>query len=414
MNIDISKYVELLKSYMSLLVPALIALLGIVFLVPTHLMSSNLRSTMEKESVSLGKRVKSLIGGAVPSSQWEVERAYQQQHSEDANAIYHLARETTLRRLLSYTIFPKPKDNSVMIFPDFGHKYCASIRKLINSVHGGSCPSRSELQSATQSWGPRSYRDRGSASNVRDKIEDSLCRAKAEEHCVYADAAYLSGYGFWQEYDHSEIGSTDDAIRACWYSQLAYWVIEDIFATVEVMNKGSETVLTSAVKRLGSVSFVRSGINWKYPVPTKKTTKSDLKSMPRYVVSSKDMLVRSYTKRVCNDVYDVVHFKVAVVLNSESVLEFMKELCSSKSHEFAGWDGNGPVEHFEHNQITVLEYKLAPVDSLANEHKLYRYGEDAVVELELTCEYLLDKVAYDSVKPNAVKAEVSKKKSSGK
>jgi len=429
MNIDISKYIEFLKSYMSLLVPGVIALFGVGFFVPTHFMSSKLQSTIKKESISQGTTVRSLESSTVSSVQWYVERVYQENHGNDANMIERLARQTTMRLLLSYDVFPEPKEESVMIVPSFGIQFCSGIREMLSGVHGGRCPSQEEINNATKNLSTPYRRGigargvMGSVSKVRGTIEEGLCMEKAQVCRVYANPAYLSGYNFWQNYDYSEADSGKEAIRVCWYSQLAYWVIDDVLQTIGELNKDSQTVLMSPVKRLASVSFSRMGINWKIsnPVPVRRSsTKKSYADKASYVLSAKDMLVRSFTKRVSNDLHDVVHFKTTVVLSADSVLAFMKELCSSKSHTFRGWDGSGPVEDFEHNQITILECKTSPVDRLASEHKWYRYGEDAVVELELTCEYLLDKVAYDSVKPSAVKTEVSQKieaatkKSSGK
>jgi len=38
-------------------------------------------------------------------------------------------------------------------------------------------------------------------------------------------------------------------------------------------------------------------------------------------------------------------------------------------------------------------------------HDRYRYGQNAVVELEFTCEYIFNKKAYDAVKPKEVKVQ---------
>ena len=83
------------------------------------------------------------------------------------------------------------------------------------------------------------------------------------------------------------------------------------------------------------------------------------------------------------------------------------------------------------NQITVLESTVRAVDaasasqgdlmggqyqygyvgglgmgmdpSIGVSHQLYRYGPDAVVELDLVCEYLFDRPGYESLLPDAVK-----------
>jgi hypothetical protein len=72
-----------------------------------------------------------------------------------------------------------------------------------------------------------------------------------------------------------------------------------------------------------------------------------------------------------------------------------------------------PQQTFKHNQITILDCEIVPVetDTTASRHKLYRYGEDSIVQLNLTCEYLFYKKAYDEVKPQPVKDEIAGKDS---
>jgi hypothetical protein len=51
-----------------------------------------------------------------------------------------------------------------------------------------------------------------------------------------------------------------------------------------------------------------------------------------------------------------------------------------------------------------LESNIKPIDQKDEIHNLYRYGDDdAVVELDLACEYIFDKKGYDEIKPEQVK-----------
>ena len=68
------------------------------------------------------------------------------------------------------------------------------------------------------------------------------------------------------------------------------------------------------------------------------------------------------------------------------------------------------MKTFRHNQITILQSDIRPVVFTNEEHKLYRYGDDAVVQLDLICEYIFDKGGYDAIKPKWVKQEDSGKK----
>ena len=40
-------------------------------------------------------------------------------------------------------------------------------------------------------------------------------------------------------------------------------------------------------------------------------------------------------------------------------------------------------------------------------HQLYRYGQDAVVELNLICEYLFEKAGYEAIVPDAIKKSLA-------
>jgi hypothetical protein len=119
--------------------------------------------------------------------------------------------------------------------------------------------------------------------------------------------------------------------------------------------------------------------------------------------SSETGIPKSCTGRICNENFDVVHFKVSVILDTKAVADFIKELCSAKNHTFTGYWNKQPPQNFKHNQITVINYYSSPVNHEEPQHMLYRYGEDAVVQLDLTCEYLFVKEGYDPIKPESVK-----------
>ena len=122
--------------------------------------------------------------------------------------------------------------------------------------------------------------------------------------------------------------------------------------------------------------------------------------------SKKDGLSESCTGRLSNDSMDIMHFNVAVVLNSGSVLPFIKELCSGKQHKFKGFFDELPAaEVFTHNQISVLETDFRAVDKSDPENEFYRYGDGSVVELDLICEYVFNKKAYSSIRPADVDAK---------
>lgn len=392
---DVVRKLGFLRNYSSLLVPVVIVLVAVLLFVPTQLMSSRLRDRMEDESVSVARKIRSLSGSATVRDQWQVEREYQQAYRADANEIALLAKQSSQRELLSYKIFPKPKDISTLIFKEFGREFRSSINQLIFRAGARDCPTETELQRHLQrSSATRSPR-RGSLSilsKVDAAITDVLCMERAKSTRFYVNPADLDGYKFWEEYEYTGM---EGAVKDCWYWQLGYWIIEDVINTIDAVDSGSSSVFTSPVKRLMGASFTIG-------VKAAGGKASEVKS-PGYVRTLGDVLTEPYTGRVSNKEIDVVHFEVVVVVSTDSVLSFMEELCSAKEHKFSGFSGNEPERIFKHNQITILESSIRPINRDDKAHFYYRYGEDAVVELDLICEYIFNKASYDEIKPEAVK-----------
>jgi len=420
---DISKFKEqlsFLKNYSLLLVPVVIGLVSVLLFIPTQLMSGHLKKKIVDESISRqGRRIQTLSRNVVAGSQWEVERDYQQAYESDANQIALLAKQSTQRQLLSYKIFPEPKDTSTLIFEEFGQQFRNAVDKLIAGVNALDCPTDTELDRTLQSSsGLRPGRGRssrgflkmspGSLSEVDATILDALCRAKAESARVYINPTDLSRYEFWGKREDESNGGEkyeytgrDEAVEECWYSQLAYWIIEDVINTIGALNSGSNSVLTSPVKQLVAVSFTRSGERSSGTV-----RKAAGGGRPSYVLSVVDGLTEPCTGRFCNDDIDIVHFNVVAVVSTKAVLPFMQQLCSAKEHKFRGFFGEGPEQTFRHNQITILESRVQSIDRKDEAHSLYRYGDEAVVELNLICEYIFNKNGYDEIKPESVKEEL--------
>ncbi len=413
---DTSKFKDVIqnvfKNYSSLLVPAVIGLFAVLLFIPTQLMSGKLKKQIMNESITKrGKRIQSLRNSAVARDQHIEERKYQRAYKNDANEIALLAKQSAQRQLLSYKIFPEPKDMSAFVFEDFGQQFREVVRGLLARVNARDCPTDIELERGLEGLSKgRSRVDRRSdrlngrgvsrsrLTEAKATIEDVLCREKAESASVYANPTDLSGYEFWKEY---EATSWADTIKDCWYWQLGYWIIEDVVDAVDALNTGSNSVFTSPVKRLLGVSFATGG----------KTSRSRAggkaaDDKPKYVLSIEDVLIRPCTGRFSKGDIDVVHFNVVVVVSAKAILPFMQRLCSAKEHKFRGWDGEAQEQLFKHNQITILESGIESIDREDSTHRLYRYGDDAVVELDLICEYIFDRAGYDKIKPEFVKESV--------
>jgi hypothetical protein len=406
---DVVQKLGFLRNYSSLFVPLIIAIVGALLFIPTRLMSSRLKTQMAKESVSVGKRVESLSRSVVARNQWEVERQYQQIYADDVNQMMLLAKQSSQRQLLSYQIFPKPKDISTLIFKGFGQAYRAGIEQMLERVNARDCPSQAEVERSLQASTlggtgiVKRFDSLQRLGEVDAAIVNELCSDRAKSLSFYANPADLSGYGFWETYEY--IGMTEGT-EDCWYWQLGYWIIEDVVDTIAAANSHCENVLTSPVKRLMHLSFTPGAID---VVVTGKTRKPGSEQIrPSYAQSDGGYLAEPLTGRYTNDDVDIVHFTFVVVINAKEALPFMQKLCSAKQHKLTGLTGGQAEQVFKHNQITVLESSIRTIYRDSDTHNMYRYGEDAVVELELICEYIFNKSGYDEVKPDSVKKSTGK------
>jgi len=430
---EIIQKLSVIRHNSSLLVAVIIAVVAIAVFIPTQLISSKLEKQVEVESVGKGKIVQSQSMNAVSREQWKEEQKYQQSYAEDANQIKDLVRQSTERELLSYKIFPEPTDTSALIFEEFGQRFREGVEQLITQINASDCPSDAELDRSLQSTSMRSRFGRRRPTSIRSfsrysrgsyygrwsdidaTIIDEICREKANSASVYAHPIDMSGYEFWREYQHP---GRDEAVKDCWYWQLGYWVIEDVIDTIAACNAGSDSVFTSPVKRLWNVSFALK--DRRYGRATMRQsmrglrTKRSLEDKPIYILAVGEGLTKSCTARFCSDDIDVIHFNVTVLVSTDAVLQFMQKLCSAKEHKFRGYPfGDGPEQTIKHNQITILESNIQPIDLESAEHAFYRYGEDAVVELDLICEYIFNKPGYDKIKPQVIKDELQTEAKTG-
>lgn len=427
---------SILKTNLPMLASIVIAVVAVLLFVPVKILSGSLEETVARDSIRKGSQIKSAKSQAVPKDQWKELDKYKDDYERDANQISLLAIRSTQRELLSYDIFPSPNDDAagIGIFKAFGERYRASIDGLLSGINAGDCPSNEELiqgmarasgaSSASPGYSSPPSTGRGGSrydglvaqdllatSGVGATIRDEICLSRAKSISVYVNPLDLTGYEFWGRYTYDV--KPEDAIQDCWYYQLGYWIIEDIVSTIGAMNSGAKQVFDSPVKRLMYVRFGqdsgpaassdaspyaggRSGMNMQVNI---RPTYIDPEDMTGFSTDP-------HTNRVGDEDIDVVHFNFSVILEAKSVMPFMKELCSSKQHKFTGFNNElTDPQTFTHNQITILKSGFFAINSKDPFHILYRYGTGAVVELELACEYIFTKRAYDQIKPEEVKPD---------
>ncbi len=405
------KQIAFVRDYSSLILPLAVTILAIIILLLTPvLLGGKLQEQINQKSISMARRVESLSKDPVSAEQWKIEKKYQLEHQNDANEIKKLVEQTTQRELLSYKIFPEPQERSSFIFEKFGQNYCSALEKLLDKINAAGCPTETELKQHLPGFSTSSKSDPEKKSDEETKmIKDAVCKRRAESSLVYATPAVLSGYSSWKDYQYPSI---EQAVEDCWFSQLAYWIIEDVINTIGKLNGNYNNVIGAPVKRVLAVKF--SGKNGDSSGDSIRIPEDD---RPKYVYDDDDMLTKenkSLTARVTprtdfQDVQfqlDVVHFNVIILIDARFVLPFIQELCSEKEHTFSGYPIGRELQNkqkYKHNQITVLESSLQSIKPQENgAYDNYRYGEDPIVELNLICEYVFVKKAYEKIKPPSV------------
>jgi hypothetical protein len=446
---DILQKLSVFKNNTALLVPVIVALVGILLFIPTHFLSSKLKEQVQKGSITaLAAKVKRYTEDQTPPIQEESLDDQMEAHGNDANEISALGRQSTMRDLLSYDIFPEIDVNnfSGLIFVEFGQKFRAAIEGLIESVNGRDCPTQVEIDRGLEASSARTNTRRGMfgagdpyamgpaggagpmprrlgmvagmrgpRSEIDLKIVDQMCQKRAASAFVYVNPSDIGGYDHWQDYKYDV--NMVPAVKDAWYHQLAYWVTEDIFNAIAATNAGHESLLTAPLKRFQSLSFT---MGLKRP-GSRRTSKAVIRSLggrktsqqkdeesdrPAYVIEDRDGLTESLTGRysVAEGAIDVIHFSITMVVAQKDILLFMQELCSAKEHQFSGYpDGSQPPQTFKHNQITILESKIGALNPDDMLHYYYRYGDDAVVVLDLICEYIFNNAGYEPIEPQTIK-----------
>ena len=80
---------------------------------------------------------------------------------------------------------------------------------------------------------------------------------------------------------------------------------------------------------------------------------------------------------------------------------------AARRTEDADRDGAAAPQTFIHNQISILESSIQAIDRESEDHVLFRYGDDSVVELNLICEYLLHAAGYLEIMPQLIKDDLA-------
>ena len=445
-NFDINIVLKFLKRTKMLLVPIAICVVAFLLLIPTVMIGKSVKEKTE-QSKRTGEEITRMLSSGKSYSRQQVSVAenYANRYQQDVDELLGLARQTTQRELISYSIFPKPATTSTQVYTNYGKSYRAQIESMMEKLGGRDAPSEIEKDNATAHLGAaaarndmeggmsrRTLRNIGSRTGKNDALDnvlDALCQKRAAEIPIYANISLFRWYDFWNDYTYVD---DNTALKDCWDSQLAYWIYQDVVDTIVNVNSNSSRVHDSVVKRLIDINFSglrsvgassssgRGGDGMEMMGMSSGTRRGgssgrSFRDSPLYLTDpfSSPFSVYNWTSRKCDEQVDVVQFGVTVIIDASQIPVFMKEMLSEKTHNFReGYSPSGQLNTFKHNQITILTYSNRPIDRDAIEHADYRYGDRAVTVLELICEYIFHKDGYIEVMPDVVKTALGGKESS--
>jgi hypothetical protein len=176
--------------------------------------------------------------------------------------------------------------------------------------------------------------------------------------------------------------------ESIWWSQVAFWITKDVAMAIKDVNASSQTVTDSPIKNLLALTipedFFPPGVAALASQPVGVATGGrggdaapDVAAgtppatggLPDATLALPDGSAQTPTKRISNNLFDVVQFKMTLDIEADKIPLFLKTLATNRF-------------------ITVTRMEMNPVDSQLKQILGYVYGPRAVVTLDLDCEAL--------------------------
>ncbi|HEX4123347.1 MAG TPA: hypothetical protein VHY37_01370 [Tepidisphaeraceae bacterium] len=160
-----------------------------------------------------------------------------------------------------------------------------------------------------------------------------------------------------------------------WFAQLSLWIEQDVVDGIVEANKDSDNVSHSAVKQVVDLDVPQDSSVY--------VTAQDLKNAPGGGTQTDEgatgglNFAVSPTGRVCNSLYDVVHFTLVLNVDAMRLPQVLADLERNKL-------------------ITVVGVDARSVDSSVALDNGFVFGKDPVVEVTLRCEELFLRSWIDS------------------
>jgi hypothetical protein len=204
-----------------------------------------------------------------------------------------------------------------------------------------------------------------------ENFDQEFRRKRASEHKVY-----LEPFALAQSATMTTATAQAPSPAEMWYAQMALWVQQDVCTAIAALNDSNaafKDIPTAPVKHLLSLDmqpaltmYVTMGATPAAPAPSADGPAGG-------GGAATDPSVKHYglspTGRVSNSLYDVVQFRLNVVVDADSVRSLIQQLQYGRF-------------------MSVLEVDVKGVDLDQALDEGYGYGKRPVVEVKLRCEAL--------------------------
>jgi hypothetical protein len=213
-----------------------------------------------------------------------------------------------------------------------------------------------------------------------NKLPDEMKQEMATKNKMYIDPLNVMRVSLSLPAD-----GNSPSREAIWWSQVSYWITRDVAAAIKDVNASSTSVTNSPIKNLLALTVPEdffppgvaalaatpaTGVGRGGDVaPVEGATPPVTGGLPDPTLALPDGSAQSPTKRISNNLFDVVQFKMTLDVESDKIPVLLKALAANRF-------------------ITVIRMEMNPVDSQLKQIQGYVYGPKPVVTLDLDCEAL--------------------------
>ncbi|MGD0770857.1 MAG: hypothetical protein ABSB42_21960 [Tepidisphaeraceae bacterium] len=321
---------------------------------------------------------------------------------QQAQSLSDLATKANTHELLQQGELPTPTDQDRF---NFANKYSQEIdgysrwQKILDST---SPPTPTEVQARKDKLQEDINKARLNYDQTGNPTQDSVAEAaeqfavesadvqpqmeleRAQQHRIYLLVPPIANP---LPVDPAiTVGKEPEPQQIC-SAQIVVWMLDDVANAIKAANEdcsdpGGYDILHSAVKQIEGIDP---------PTPMESPTGFDATAGVSSPVSKVPLV--SPTGRVCNGLYDVLRFKLRLVVDAAKLTQVVRELEASRF-------------------ITVLNVQIKevvdPVMSASSPQGGFRYGNKPVIRVEIDCEELLLRSWTNSFLPDSMKGGLGK------